>query len=526
MRPLEILVGDARSRLADVPAGSVQCVVTSPPYFGLRDYGADGQIGLEASADLFIAELVAVFREVRRVLRVDGTLWLNIGDSYAGSWGARGRQVTPFEGSWGNSIREHPKESRGMRDGPVGTKAKDLMLIPERLLIALQQDGWWVRDRIVWAKPNPMPSSVRDRFCPAWEYVFLLSKARRYFFDYGAAREPRVGVEDANGFRGGSYVDGEPGPRQESGNRRLKVPGGWAEGPGAHGTIHPDGGTSAAYRDVGTGVGWGRLDRASPVVGDRGRDRVKRSSRDRSGNLTRSLYEAEVGDARGGAIARGFPWEDMDGLRLMRNVWEIATEPFGDQVCQACGRYYPAAEVFRLAKRADEGRKVPVCRCGRTDGWLAHFATFPVALADRCIRIGTSEVGGCVTCGAPWARVVEKGAPDPAWQRACGGDQDGRYGGSTRKPAAPGVQSASDLKRRILAGLGAKRTTGWAPSCRCADRTPVPQRVLDPFGGAGTTALAARRLQRVCTLVEVHPGYARLAEHRVAADAPLLEAAE
>lgn len=287
-----IIVGDALEVLRTLPDASHQCCVTSPPYFGLRDYGVEGQIGLEDTPDAYVDRLVEVFREVRRRLHDTGTLWLNMGDSYAGSWGAQSKRVTPAQAGWKNSITNQPKMARTGGKARFGdAKPKDLLMMPERLVLALQSDGWWIRDKIVWHKPNPMPSSVRDRFCPAWEPVFLLSKSARYFFDRAAAREARVQDEDANGFRGGSYVGGQPGPRAVTGNKRIA----------------------------------------------------------RSGNKARTLHAAAVGDLRGGAIAQGFPWEDTDGLRTMRNVWTIATEPFKE----------------------------------------AHFATFPAALAERCIRIGS-----------------------------------------------------------------------------------------------------------------------------------------
>jgi DNA modification methylase len=187
-----ILIGDVRQRLRQMPSESVNCVVTSPPYFGLRDYGCDGQIGLEATPDAYVAELVAVFREVRRVLRADGTLWLNLGDSYAGSWGARGR------GEHTNAARSDLEAKHGTsapnRNGfaPWGCKPKDRMMIPARVALALQSDGWWLRDEIIWHKPNPMPVSVTDRTTPAHEMLYMFSKSARYHYNMEAVKEPCV----------------------------------------------------------------------------------------------------------------------------------------------------------------------------------------------------------------------------------------------------------------------------------------------------------------------------------------------
>jgi DNA modification methylase len=193
-----ILTGDCRDVLATMPAGSVQCCVTSPPYFGLRDYGHDGQIGLEQTPDAYVAEMVAVFREVRRVLRDDGTCWLNIGDSYNGG-GASGNNPSSkstLTTNGGKGPKPGDKYSAdaggsGASRKPIsGLKPKDIIGIPWRVAFALQADGWYLRQDIIWTKPNPMPESVTDRCTKAHEYVFLLSKSARYFYDADAIREP------------------------------------------------------------------------------------------------------------------------------------------------------------------------------------------------------------------------------------------------------------------------------------------------------------------------------------------------
>jgi DNA modification methylase len=179
---IQILQGDCRDVLKTLPDCSVHCCVTSPPYFGLRDYGCAGQIGLESTPDAYVAELVAVFREVRRVLRDDGTLWLNLGDSYSGSG----------KGPAGNLGKIHNEREIKQTSGivPDGLKPKDLIGIPWRVAFALQADGWYLRQDIIWAKPNPMPESVRDRCTKAHEYIFLLAKSERYYYDAEAIAEP------------------------------------------------------------------------------------------------------------------------------------------------------------------------------------------------------------------------------------------------------------------------------------------------------------------------------------------------
>lgn len=172
MTDLQILIGDCREQMRSLADGSVQTCVTSPPYFGLRDYGHEGQLGLETSPDDFVAAMVEVFREVRRVLADDGTLWLNLGDSYGA--------------------------------------AKQLLGIPWRVALALQADGWYLRQDIIWHKPNPMPESVRDRCTKAHEYIFMLSKSPKYFFDSDAIKEPSIWYgKDARSDKGNIRYEGK-----------------------------------------------------------------------------------------------------------------------------------------------------------------------------------------------------------------------------------------------------------------------------------------------------------------------------
>jgi len=177
-----VLIGDCIARMRELPALSADCCVTSPPYWGLRDYGVAGQLGLEETPEQYVAGMVAVFREVRRVLRDDGTLWLNLGDSYAAN---RSYQVHNTKGAAGHTYGEGSKV-------PDGLKPKDLVGIPWRVAFALQADGWYLRSDIIWSKPNPMPESVTDRPTKAHEYVFLLAKSERYFFDAEAISEAAI----------------------------------------------------------------------------------------------------------------------------------------------------------------------------------------------------------------------------------------------------------------------------------------------------------------------------------------------
>ena len=195
---VRIINADCREALRAMPDQSVHCCVTSPPYFGLRDYGHAEQIGLEPTPDEFVAAMVAVFREVRRVLRDDGTLWLNLGDSYASSGGV-GQPHRDSAGGIGNKgtrgQQGYPSAGGGFaRPNTIGgaLKPKDLIGIPWRVAFALQADGWYLRQDIIWHKPNPMPESVKDRCTKAHEYIFMLSKGPRYYYDADAVKETAV----------------------------------------------------------------------------------------------------------------------------------------------------------------------------------------------------------------------------------------------------------------------------------------------------------------------------------------------
>jgi len=184
MNTVTIHVGDCLHTLRAMPDASVQCCVTSPPYWGLRDYGHDGQIGLESTPEAYVACMVEVFREVKRVLRDDGTCWVNLGDSYNGIGGPGKQDGGPI----GRTAAVAIEGTKGRRISTI--KPKDLVGIPWRVAFALQADGWYLRQDIIWHKPNPMPESVRDRCTKAHEYVFLLSKSQRYYYDAEAVAEP------------------------------------------------------------------------------------------------------------------------------------------------------------------------------------------------------------------------------------------------------------------------------------------------------------------------------------------------
>lgn len=258
---LTVYHGDSRAVLSELAADSVNCVVTSPPYYGLRDYGEPGQLGLEPTPEEYVANLVAVFREVRRVLRPDGTVWLNLGDSYASAKGHAPQPAETLAGGKGGIGGDLSHRGRPMSNGSrldardFGMKGKDRMMIPARVAIALQADGWWLRDEIVWHKPNPMPSSVQDRTTPAHEMVYLLTRSARYWYDAAAIAEPTSGPDNEKNRFGErlnvTFPGGQPDRRRNG--ARQKVPGGWDIAPGSHDTIHRTGRTEATYRERNVG---------------------------------------------------------------------------------------------------------------------------------------------------------------------------------------------------------------------------------------------------------------------------------
>lgn len=220
------LVGDCMESMRSLPDQSIHCCVTSPPYFGLRDYGMEGQIGLEETPEAYVQRMVEVFREVKRVLRDDGTLWLNIGDSYAGSGKGRNADGSNQEGGK-QGTNKGTIVGKLIKTEAPDCKAKDLIGIPWMLAFALRADGWYLRQDIIWHKPNPMPESVRDRCTKAHEYVFLLSKGPRYHFDTEAMREDAVKGAAGSSFNKGKTANHQLGrssdtDRVEDGKRNRR----------------------------------------------------------------------------------------------------------------------------------------------------------------------------------------------------------------------------------------------------------------------------------------------------------------
>src|SRR5262245_32163732 len=385
MTMIRLIQGDCRDVLPTLAERSVQAVITSPPYYGLRRYDVSGaQIGLEATIDAYVAALVEVFQGVRRVLRDDGTFFLNIGDCYG-----RGSRVNnPNDGQRGTNT--HARITAAQAYGVVTREPeglKQLLGIPWRVAFALQADGWILRSDIIWSKPNPMPESVRDRPTKSHEYLFMFARQGRYFYDSHAIREP-IKEESRKHFDryGGCKVNGGRGCPDRKDSHR------WYGSVG----YHPAG-------------------------------------------------------------------------RNRRSVWTVASKPFKD----------------------------------------AHFATFPVALVDPCVRAGTSEKGCCPKCLAPWVRVVERPGKAPADRFT-----------ETMKPQDGFVSVNVSGK-----GMGQKWqewrnghpdiTTGWRPSCTCPPADPIPCTVLDCFAGACSAGVAAVRRDRRFVGVDLNARYLEMGRRRL-----------
>ena len=369
----KIYCGDALTVLKTFPDECVDTCVTSPPYWRLRDYGVEGQIGLEETPEEYIEKLVVIFREVRRVLKKTGTLWLNMGDSYGQSyrWGKE-------RNKWHSQKRSKGEEIFiGTKPLNIKLKPKNLLGIPWHTAFALQVDGWNLIQDIIFAKSNPMPESITHRCTKAHEYVFLMSKSEKYFYDAYAIREPAKVGYDSNG------------------------------------------------------VGFGH-----------GTDWLKRN---------RKRVKGE---------------EEHSNFRNKRSVWFISTEPF----------------------------------------YEAHYATFPKALVEPCIKAGTSENGNCPKCGKPWERVLKK-LDKRHWT------ERGDYSSSEKMQALKATGLRNDGGRDFLGDSSI--TIGWRPTCSCGIEEAVPAVVLDTFMGSGTVGLVAKYLGRNYIGIEINPEYVKMAERRI-----------
>lgn len=594
-----ILIGDVRAMLATLPDESVHCVVTSPPYYGLRDYGTatweggdpghehdrvgarggrggsgapgkqtagafpstvpasvcscgakrmDAQIGNEPTLAEYIAGMVEVFREVRRVLRADGSVWCNIGDSYSTTSTYAAPRTSAGEFGRVSSPRQ-PKPSI-----PSGLKPKDLMMVPARLALALQQPFYAGRikneaDRIWLAAMIDAEGCMFIHKRKAGdgnhsEYVKADGTTSRYSrtkdtFGSGleVANTSLAIVERCQKITGqGSICSQSP----DQNNRRKQ-------------TIYRWNMRSNECREV--------VREVYPFLVAKQQQARILIGCPNAGEAAAAAHQAMIGLHNGEQTAIDFPvpasmWEPgwyirKDIIWAKKNcmpesctdrptsshehiflLTKAATYFFDGEAVRenavsdhASGNGYDRPERISVGGR---GQKAPWNDIGGTrnvrDVWTinpapfpeAHFATFPPELPERCIKAGTSEHGCCPSCGAPWRRTITKGAPDLDAQRAAGGDANGAYAGQSIKGHDQvGVQNASDVKRRILEGMRERSTTGWQPTCACDALPLVPAVVLDPFAGACTTLMVADQLGRDAVGIELSETYAAMGQRRI-----------
>lgn len=488
---VRILVGDCRDTLKRLPDESVNLVVTSPPFWGLRAYSVEptvwggvegcrhewggerssksmthqdrlgdaidprtgqpaggkvhgqpggfsisqgqfclhcpawlGTLGNEPTIDLYVANLVGIFREVRRVLHPSGCLVLNLGDSFSSSTTSK-RPNGKGSGITGD------KAKQDMPRPPVspGLKPKDLVGVPWAVAFALRADGWWLRSEMVWIKKNPMPSSVRDRPSVGHEHIFLLAKSKKYYWDAEAIRKAHT-TNPLDNYRPPTSIYGQDGRgvlgREKDGHGGLTT--------NKH---HPSG---RNYRT--TDPWFASLD-----------DAIE--------HHRQYLAHLESIKAEGGLMLN----EQGNPLALQVN----------------------------------------------TKGYKgAHFATFPCKLVHPFILAGSSKRGVCPACYAPWERAVEKIIIDKEITKASPKYQDELGHGTSARVNVPGVGHA------YVSTSG--KTTGWTPSCACSTADPIPATVLDPFSGAGTTLMVSDREGRDTIGCELSGPYAKMAHDRIKAD--------
>lgn len=509
------------------------------------------QIGMEATPDEHVAKLVEVFREVRRVLRNDGVLWLNYGDAYAG--GGRFSPDSPCNvarrngDSWGalnpaNMDRHEAKEKpKHARKAPSGLKPKDLIGLPWMLAFALRADGWVLRSEIVWAKPNPMPESVRDRPTKSHEQVFLFSKATWR----GAAPGQFAHITDQDARWLAMFIDTE-------GNICVKRSERGDSGRTQYGIQVAFANTSRALLDAGRAiVGAGsvheRKGKNAPmfywqIAGKQARDFLHRIYpflivKKRQAAL--GIHVQDVLSTGGKKRPGGFRADEH--TRFLETAWarmkslnHFGTPDLSDVPDPKYGKwdsqpyFYDADAVAETGVIAAETKaaKGSVDRASTPgvnsrppeykvyDGirnlrtvWSvttepypeAHFATFPEALAERCIKAGTSAHGACSKCLSPWERVTEVTYENPG-NRSSNGPRS-----TERRHETAGF--AKRLERR-------SETTGWQPTCDCGEDV-TPCVVLDPFAGSGTTLAVSERLGRDSLGIELNPDYIAMAERRI-----------
>ena len=518
---ITILQGDVLEQLHTLPDKSVQCCVTSPPYYGLRNYGVEGQIGLEDTPEAFVEKIVEVFHEVKRVLRDDGTLWLNLGDSYAGS----GRGPTGENGIGNQSQRQGFNGAPPSKMGG-GLKPKDMIGIPWMVAFALRADGWYLRSDIIWSKPNPMPESVADRCTKSHEYIFLLAKKPHYYYDGDAIREPISDIENLQNLQAQSSHRELLQEQSTEGRQNGKLCGLYcAISEGLRQEIQSDREGKKERKTV--------LSLRERTESEKGlSDNIPgcplvRSGMDRSHAGT--LEEIQQGET----IQRDSKevladsereiTESKEGLKISENaVGTDGKETHGEETkirdCQfrkyidieGMGRY---SETIRLPMCVlPETSKTGNGSCDTTiEWWNTHDGEYSSCVPDMQRQKGKQNTRKGLNDfrynSSPQGKEFrrEAGIPDPnytsrnrrtVWEIATQPTPDAHFATFPEALVEPCIKAGSKIGDVIL----------------------------DPFGGSGTTAKVSRRLKRSCILIELNPAYIKIARGKLRLNEQLVNA--
>jgi len=490
MSKIKILKGDCLETLKKVKTNTVNTCITSPPYWGLRDYnGEEKQLGMEDTPEEFVENLVNVFKEVKRVLRDDGTVWLNLGDSYAGN---SSRASNNGRAGYGTE-REGVFNKSGQ-----GLKNKDLVGIPWRVAFALQTDGWYLRQDIIWHKPNPMPESVTDRCTKAHEYIFLLSKSSKYYYDNEAIKED---LADSSVVRLSqqSLFEQEGSDRVPlKTNGKMKAV--YSKSHGKYATKENE----AAHRQ---GIHANRGENLVEVRNNLPKQKDLVSFLKKTTNAKKLAENTDIPLSKIEHWFRndksGFSYPTKEDWFKVREFIDDWSKDFNEIDTGLSSYELKTDEVLVSGKR--NKRSVWTVTTKPFKG--AHFATFPMDLIAPCVLAGCPEKI-CLDCGEPYVREVES----VSVKRNELPKDDSRY----RPKLYDG--NYKDINGKGDAGYNQSKDLGFKKQCDCETNETKGGTVLDPFGGSSTTGIFASANNRNSIMCELNAEYIEIAKNRINKD--------